>query len=237
MSQIPMTAEEFFGIFRAYNSAIWPAPIVLTFLALLAAYSAARSGGSRDRFVAVVLATLWAWSGVAYHLVHHAPYNPAARIFGILFVVQAILFLWTGLRDGGLRFGLQPDRHGIAGTVIMAYALAVYPLVGSTLGHRYPETPTFGAPCPVTIFTFGLLLWTVGRVPGWLLAVPALWAFVAVGAAVNWGVLEDLAMPLAALVSMVLLLSRNRRRRDRGDPQHPMDDALVRRRADGSAVV
>jgi hypothetical protein len=214
MGQIPMTSEEFLGIFRAYNSAVWPAPILLTCLALLAAYRAARSRGFRDRIVVVVLALLWAWSGVAYHLLHHAPYNPAAVVFGILFIVQAGLFLCAGMRSESLRFGLGPNRYGIAGALIMVFALAVYPVLGYALGHRYPETPTFGAPCPVTIFTFGLLLWTVGKVKWYVLAIPCLWAFVAVGAATSWGVLEDLAMPVAAVISTGLLLSRNRRHGD-----------------------
>lgn len=214
MTQSPMTSDEFFDIFRAYNEAVGPAPVILTLLAVFAAYRAFRSKGSRDGVVTVVLAGLWAWSGIAYQILHHAPYNSVAYVFGALFLVQAGALLWAGPGSQELRFRARPDRFGITGAGMMAYGLVVYPLIGYALGHRYPEAPTFGAPCPVTIFTFGLLLWTAGKVPWYVLLVPFLWAIVAVGAAVNWGVLEDLAMPVAAVVSSGLLLHRNMRLRD-----------------------
>jgi uncharacterized protein DUF6064 len=47
-------------------------------------------------------------------------------------------------------------------------------------GHRYPEMPMFGVtPCPVTIFTFGLLLLTVRPVPRSLFVIPFVWSAVA----------------------------------------------------------
>lgn len=211
MARLPMTADEFFAIFRAYNEAFWPAPLVLTALALVAAFLTLRPDGGRGRFVLVILALLWAWSGIAYHVLHHAPYNPVAYVFGALFVIQAFVFLRHIGGNRRIVFGPRLDAFGIVGGVLVVYALVIYPLIGHLLGHRYPGAPTFGAPCPVTIFTFGMLLWTAGRVPGRVLVIPALWAFVAVGAALSWGVLEDIAMPVAALVACAMLLGRNRR--------------------------
>jgi hypothetical protein len=66
------------------------------------------------------------------------------------------------------------------------------------------------APCPTTIFTFGLLLWTRGRVPGWLLAVPTLWALIGFTAALTLGILEDTGLLVAGLLGTGLLLYRNR---------------------------
>jgi hypothetical protein len=49
--------------------------------------------------------------------------------------------------------------------------MVVYPLLGIRFGHSYPRAPLFGvAPCPTTIFTFGLLLWATRSVPGLFLA-------------------------------------------------------------------
>jgi hypothetical protein len=71
--------------------------------------------------------------------------------------------------------------------------------------------PVFGvAPCPTTIFTFGILLWTTDRVPKYLLVIPLLWALVGTFAALSLGIPEDYALPVAALISLALLIWRDR---------------------------
>jgi hypothetical protein len=110
-----------------------------------------------------------------------------------------------------LELTFRRDAAGALGVFSVIYALLLYPLLGAALGHRYPLSPTFGAPCPSVIFTFGILSWTVGRVPGYLLIAPVLWAGIGASAAVQWGMLEDLAMPVIALAATVLIVRRNRR--------------------------
>lgn len=62
------------------------------------------------------------------------------------------------------------------------------------------------APCPTTIFTFGLLLLTRGPVPLRLLVIPLLWALVGASAALHLGVREDLGLVVTGLVATALLL-------------------------------
>jgi hypothetical protein len=103
---------------------------------------------------------------------------------------------------------------------MIAYALAIYPLVGMLLGHGYPKAPLFGvAPCPTAIFTCGLLLWTGARVPKYLLVVPLLWAALASPAAIGQGVIEDAMLPVAALLATALLFWRDRGPAPRADLQ------------------
>jgi hypothetical protein len=72
--------------------------------------------------------------------------------------------------------------------------------------------PVFGVtPCPVTIFTFGLLLWTERPVPRLLLVIPFLWSLVGVSAAISLDRGEDLGLVVAALLGTALLLWRNHR--------------------------
>ncbi len=87
----------------------------------------------------------------------------------------------------------------------------LYPLIGVASGHRYPAMPMFGvAPCPTTIFTFGLLLWTIDRVPKYLLLIPLLWSLLGVVAALQLGIPEDFVLPLSGLVVTALLIWRDR---------------------------
>lgn len=213
--RMPFPAEEFFAVFAAYNDMFWPAPLFLTALAVVAIALALLPPGRASRGSALALSALWAWAGVAYHLVHFRTINPAAMAFGAAFILQAILFVIATAR-GSLSFGAVPAtaasgsprvpaRVALAG-VLLAYALVGYPIVGRFLGHTFPATPTFGAPCPTVIFTFGLLLLARPRVPRWLLIVPVLWALVASSAILAFGVYQDLGLTLAALTATPILL-------------------------------
>jgi len=85
------------------------------------------------------------------------------------------------------------------GMALGCYALA-YPLLSFGIGHRYPEIPTFGVPCPTTILTIGVLLAVRGGPPLSLAVIPAVWAFIGGSAALLLGVWTDY-MLLAAGVS------------------------------------
>jgi hypothetical protein len=209
MAQAPLTREAFFGTFRVYHEAFVAAPFIWVAIALAMLYLAIRPHGRSDRMIGLFLAGLWAWAGIAYFIMSHAPVNPAAYLFGALFVVQAIVFLHVGTIRHRLSFDPRWDAYGITGAILMGYALILYPVIGLATGHVFPETPTFGVPCPTTIFTLGLLLWTAGRVPGWVLAIPVAWGLIGAVAALNWGIWQDVAMPVAAIIVSVMLLRRN----------------------------
>src|SRR4029079_5414801 len=127
--------------------------------------------------------------------------------FGVLFVAQAALLFSVGVARPGLSFRLRPGVAGVVGAVVVAYAPVVYPLLGLAFGHVFPRAPMFGvAPCPMTIFTFGLLLWSVGRVPKALLVIPLAWALVGTSAALTLDVYQDLGLTVAGLLGSALLL-------------------------------
>jgi hypothetical protein len=95
--------------------------------------------------------------------------------------------------------------------------MLVYPLLGTLLGHGYPRSPSFGvAPCPTTIFSFGLLLLTSAKVPRSVLVIPFLWSLLGFTAALLLGVREDSGLLVAGVLSVALLLWRDRTRVPRG---------------------
>ena len=201
--KLPFTSAQFFDIFGQYNNAISPAQGVLFGIAvLILALARVRSGG---RSIYVLLACLWVWMGVVYHLAFFRQINPAAVMFGVVFVVQGVIFVMVAAQRP--RVEIQRDPASRVGVLLAAYALIGYPAVAYTLGQRYPAMPTFGLPCPTTIFTFAVLLWTRPPGPVWAWAVPVLWAAVGTFAAVQLAVPEDLGLPIAA-VSAVWLLVR-----------------------------
>jgi hypothetical protein len=172
------------------------------------------------------LAGLWLWSGIAYHLTQFTAVNPAAYLFGAAFILQGLLFAWAAGR-GTLVFGPPVGAGGIIGAAGVAYALLVYPALGAALGHHYPAAPTFGAPCPSAIFTFAVLLWARPRFPIHLLLIPALWAVLAAPMALRWGVVQDAAMPVLAVVAVAMLVHRNRAVPAPGSARSPGSSADV----------
>lgn len=205
------TMDQFFNVFAQYNTAVWPLQILFYLLAIAAlAFTFSRSVVS-DRLVTAVLAFLWAWMGLVYHLAYFSRINPAAYVFGGLFLLQAVLFFSAGVLRHKLSFRPAWNLYSLVGGFFLLYGLLIYPLLGYFLGHVYPHSPTFGLPCPTTIFTFGLLLWTDHKLPKTLLVVPLLWSLLGFSAAFQWDVLEDIMLLVAGLTATGLLVYRDAR--------------------------
>ena len=88
----------------------------------------------------------------------------------------------------------------------MGFGLVIYPLLGYVMGHHYPAVPTFGLPCPTTVFTIGVLLFVSAPLPRSVFIVPLLWAAVGSIAAFQLGVLQDLGLLVAGLVGLVAVI-------------------------------
>ena len=212
LMKIPFSTDQFLDIFRIYNEAVWPAPIVAYLLALLAIAAAASRLPWSGQFIGGVLALFWVWIGMVYHITFFSRINPAALFFGFLFIAQGILFLVDGPIRHVLTF--QPDSglRGVVGWLLVLYAMVIYPISGAMLGHGYPDAPVFGiAPCPTAIFTFGLLLWSQPNVSGRLLIIPVIWAVIGSTAALSLGILEDTGLLAASVLTVALWIARRRK--------------------------
>ena len=206
--QVPFTAQQFFEVMARYNLAVWPAPVLLHALALLALVFVLRPHRLSGAVVSAVLGALWAWTGVAYHLLFFTAINPLALVFGLASLLAAGVFFVQGVVRRRLEYRLGNGLRSIVGAGLVVFGLLVYPLWSTAAGHAYPQLPTFGLPCPTTLFTIGLLSLLVAPYPRSPLVVPIAWCFVGVQAAVLFGVLPDLALLVAAAQGIVLLRRR-----------------------------
>ena len=212
MMELPFTTEQFLEVFKTYNTAIWPAQVVAYLLGGLAIYLAYRPSARNDRIISLILASSWLLMGALYHLAFFTSINTAAYGFGVIFIIQGLLFLGAGVWKDRLKFRLKWDAYGITGTILIIYAMLIYPLIGTQVGHGYPYAPMFGvAPCPATIFTFGMLLWTTQKIPWWILVIPGLWSVIGFSAAIELGVLEDIGLLIAGVLAISMLWTRGRR--------------------------
>lgn len=202
---LPFTLEQFLEVFRRYNESVWPGQWLLLAAGIAAVALAMRGDRRSSRIVGALLAGLWLWMGIVYHLLFFRAINPAAVLFGVAFIVQGLLFAWLGAWRGRILLEPRRDAAGVAGGALIVYALAIYPLLGAALGHAYPASPTFGLPCPTTILTLGLLLWTRPGLPGVTYVVPLLWSAVGASAAVRLGMREDLGLLAAGVATMIVI--------------------------------
>lgn len=69
-----------------------------------------------------------------------------------------------------------------------------------------PALPTFGLPCPTTIFTLGILLFTKPPVPRSVFIVPLLWSAIGTSAAVQLGIPQDYGLAVAGLIGVSYIL-------------------------------
>jgi hypothetical protein len=203
---IPFTVEQFFGVIRLYNNAVWPAQVLLPLLAVLVVIFIALRRPWSGVVVSAILALLWLWVGAAYHLAFFVQINPAAFGFGALSIVGGLLFVWQGVVRRRLTFVFAKNLRTGLGVSLIAFALVVYPVWATLAGHGYPDLPTFGLPCPTTIFTIGVLAVAYSADLRSVLAVPILWSFVGSQAAFLFNVKPDLGLLVAGGVAIGLFI-------------------------------
>jgi multidrug transporter EmrE-like cation transporter len=189
----PFTTEQFFEIIAQYNQAIWPMQLGLNLLALIAIGLLIWRRPYSGRSIPTILALLWAWAGIAYHLFYFTTINKAAFAFGVVCLAGAGAFLWAGVIKARMEFTSTVKTRRVLSIILVAFSLVVYPVLSAPLGHGYPIMPTFGLPCPTTIFTIGVLCFLATPHPRYVLLTPILWSVVGTQAAFLFGVHQDLA--------------------------------------------
>ena len=205
---LPFTVEQLVTVYAPHTAAIWPVQIAAYAAGGAAFVLAGRGGASAGCWVAGVLAAMWLWTGIGYYLLHFAPINSAARLFGAAFVLQGALLALAALQGRWLAFDAPVSgwRAGF-GHFLVGHAAMLYPLLGRLVGHDWTEVPSFGVtPCPMTIFTFGLLLLARPEVPWWLLVVPAAWSLIGGSATVLLAVPQDWMLLLGGLGATATLI-------------------------------
>lgn len=101
------------------------------------------------------------------------------------------------------------DAPRALGWAFIAYAMIAYPLIGLWSGHRPGELPMFGiAPCPVTLFSFGVLLPAAPPLPRWFVVVPITWFVIGGSAAFLLAVPQDWLLLFSGVATALALRSR-----------------------------
>ena len=200
---MPFSAEDFLRLFGQYNEEVWPVQFLLYLLAILVVGSLFLKKNNPGKAINIILSLFWIWMGVVYHLLYFSNINPAAYVFGPVFILQGIIFLRFRNR---LKYEFKAAWKAYTGLLFIIFSLLVYPYLSFYNGHVFPETPTFGLPCPTVIFTFGILL-LLKKKPRWYIyLIPFLWSLLGFSAAVQLGIKEDFGLFVAGVVGALFLL-------------------------------
>ena len=213
---LPFTRDQFLDVFAAYHRGWGDGAMLLWVLAFFVVGAWVR-GRASTRALTAFLAVLWLWSAVVYHALLFSAINPAARLFALLFAVQAALFVRAGLVRGELRF--EPGGHGTFAPALAIAALA-YPLVSMLMSGDPLRSPSFGVPCPTTLFSAGLLLGARPEAPRHLFVIPIFWSLIGGSAAISLGIAPD-ALLLVAAAAMIVRVAAPHARGPFGSTAHP----------------
>jgi hypothetical protein len=207
---LPFTHDRFLALFAEYNTAIWPAQVLAYAVGIAVCVLVRVQDARRGAWIGAALALLWIWTGAVYHIAFFSRINGMALAFGTLFVLQGLLLAFAGITHR-LEFTADAPRTGwrtVLGWTLVVYAALAYPAIGAAQGMTYPAAPVFGVtPCPLTLFTWGILL-MARSVPRWLLVIPFAWALVGGSAAVLLQVPQDWLLLASAGVAFLVPFRR-----------------------------
>jgi hypothetical protein len=206
----PLTLEMLLHAFARYNTLLWPWNWLVVLLAVVAMLLVFRRSAGGSKLISAILGIVWVWVGIGFFMVSFAPAYPLAYAFGGAFVIQGMAFFHAAGR-GLLQYAWRADYHGVIGLALALFGLVLYPFTGFLAGAAYPQIPLIGAPCPLAIFTFGLLLLTTSKVPVPLLVIPFFWAVGAV-VPIAAGMSSDLVLLVGGVLASVIIVWRDRGR-------------------------
>ena len=204
--QLPFTREQFFDLFVAYNEALWPAVVAMWIASTVVVALRLSARHQHDRWVSALLVGHWTWSALAYHVALFTRINPAAWLFAAIFLAQAVLLFRVGVVQRRLSFAPWGNAWAPFAWGLIGYSLA-YPFINAIEHLSLLRIPTFGLPCPTTIFTAGVLMLATPRC--WSLSVvPVIWAVIGGSATFLLGVYADVVLPIAGIVLAIFSLRR-----------------------------
>jgi hypothetical protein len=173
-------------------------------LALVGVYFLFKKSQNSDKIISGALALFWLWTGFVYHILYFSDINEMAYLFGSLFIVQSILFVFYGVLKDHLVFEYSNTIYGYVGLFFVIFALGLYPLLGMAFGHSYPEIPILPLPCPLTILTFGLLLMTK-KIAKAVVVIPLIWSVIGFTAALQFEIYQDVMLLVAGIIGTIML--------------------------------
>ncbi len=206
--RIPFTNEQFLNVFEKYNAVIYPFQVIIIVLGIFALLLIHTNFKLKNIVIGIFLGLLWFWMGIVYHITFFSAINNLAFIFGIVFILQGLLIFTAIFQNNKLEFNFSNSIKNYFGYIFIVFGIIIYPVLSYFIQGSFPRTISLGLPCPTTIFTFGFFLMTTINFPKYLLIIPTLWSIIGISAALQFGVFQDLMMPITAIITNIILFKK-----------------------------
>ena len=204
------TLEQMLNTFANYNNTIFPLQIFVYLLGIVALLFVIKQKEYSSRIIFGILSFLWLWTGIVFFMQYFGPIYKPAYGFGVVFIIQGIIYLVSYFKSK-VSFNYNKDVFSLVGIIFIVYAMVGYPLFGYFINHTYPQMPPFGlTPCPLVVFTFGLLLLTNTKVPKSLFVIPFLWSLSGF-IPVSIGIWEDIGLIIAGILGTIMIIRRDKK--------------------------
>lgn len=203
-----ITAEEWWGILGAYNTAIFPMQIITIIVAAILTYFLFTKPGTKtNSFIKAYLAFTFAWIGIVFYLILGKGLT-GNYLWASLFIIIAILFV-VDISAKRIEFRIPKTEWQKYLTIFLILCTFSYPLIGMLLGHYYPKMVILGTfPCPTTAFALALLAAAIPKVDKKVYILLLFWAIpLPMFAQIpRFGVYEDSIMLVIGIYSLIMLV-------------------------------
>jgi hypothetical protein len=183
----------YWRLFELHNEAVWPLQILTLLLGTAVLVWVVQPRPWSHRAISAVLAATWLWIAWIFLWNRYSQINWAMAYAAPVFVLEALVLGWIGALRGHLRFVASRSLAGMAGFLLLSYAVILHPVVAKLGGRGFEAAEIVGiVPDPTVIATLGLLTMASGNVAAWLcLVVPLAWCLV------SWATLHTMGAPEA----------------------------------------
>jgi hypothetical protein len=179
----------YWRLIQLHNESVWPLHVLALLVGVAILLGVVRPQAWTGRAIAVALAAAWMWVAWSFLWTRYATINWPMAYVAPVFALQALLLLWTGVVRGRLDVSATMSGPGTIGLGLLAYALALHPLMALLAGRPVQAAEVFAImPDPTVVATLGILAMAV-RAQWLLIIVPVAWCMV------SWGTLTALASP------------------------------------------
>lgn len=211
-----MQIVEFYDLVGSYNEMYLIVTILTFVLAIVSLLMVFRKNEHSNRIVSFTLTFLWLWIGVVFGIIVFGSFPTVLAgiemtgswyLFGGIFTVHGIILLYFGVIKDTVSYSWKPDTRHYLGLLFILFGVVIYPFVGVLAGRVFPGYPIFGImPCPVTLFTIGLLLWSDVKPTFPVVIIPIFWAFMGIVPLLFYEVYADIVTILAGTIALVYYL-------------------------------
>jgi len=196
----------YYRLLEHYNGAIWPAQLLTVGLGFAILYLLFRRAGAMHRLMLAIIGALWIWVAWGFLWERYATINWPVAYVAPLFALQGLMLIAAG---GRLRIPAPRSTVDIAGVVLVAAALILYPALAQLSGRSWLAAEIFGlAPDPTAVATLALLALADGWSRWPLMIIPAIWCALSAATLSTLGSGEYFVPMTGALAAMAIGLAR-----------------------------